>query len=134
MAAKKYGKYIVQSPVEKGEFGQEIRFIGESVYNSNFSLVLIKITEPVLMEKTPHYHDFDMYLYFLSYDPQNMEDLGAEIEIGLGKEGERHLITAPASVYVPKGMIHCPLHFKKVSKPILFVHPMLAPKYTKIEV
>jgi hypothetical protein len=85
------------------------------------------------MEKTPHYHDFDMYLYFFSYDPHNLGDLGAEIEMGFGKEGERHIITKPSSVFVPKGTIHCPLHFKKVTKPILFVHPMLAPKYTKIE-
>ena len=131
MAATKYGKYIVQSPVDKGEFGREMRFIGENVYNSNFSLVIIQITGPVLMEKTPHYHDFDMYLYFLSYDPKHMEDLGAEIEIGLGKEQERHVITAPASVYVPKGMIHCPLHFKRVDKPVLFIHCSIAPKYYK---
>jgi hypothetical protein len=133
MAANKYGKYIVSSPVEKGEFGVEQRYIGEELYKSNFSLVTICVTEPVLMEKTPHYHDFDMYLYFLSYDPNNLDDLGAEIEMGFGKEGERHIITKPSSVFVPKGTIHCPLHFKKVTKPILFVHPMMAPKYSKIE-
>jgi hypothetical protein len=72
-----------------------------------------------------------MYLYFLGKD--NMEDLGAEIEMGLGKEQEIHTITTPASVYVPKGLIHCPLNFKRVDKPILFVHAVIAPKYTKIE-
>jgi len=63
-----------------------------------------------------------------------LADLGAEIEIGMGREQERHIITTPASVYVPKGMVHCPLHFKRVDRPVLFVHPMLAPKYTKVMV
>ena len=62
-----------------------------------------------------------------------MADLGAEIDMGFGMEQEIHTITTPASVYVPKGLIHCPLHFKRVDKPILFVHAVIAPKYTKIE-
>jgi hypothetical protein len=28
-------------------------------------------------------------------------------------------------------MIHCPLRFKTVTKPILFIHATLAPKYEK---
>jgi hypothetical protein len=134
MAANKYGKYIVARTSNPGEFGPEFRFYGEEAYQSNFSMVTIRITKPVEMEKTPHYHDFDMYLYFFSYDPDNLDDLGAEIEMGFGKEREIHKITKPCSVYVPKGVIHCPLNFIKVTKPIFFVHPMLAPKYTKIEI
>ena len=134
MTATKYGRYIVRNPVEPGEFGPEMRYYGESDYQTDFSLVFITITRPTLMEKEPHYHDFDMYLYFLSYDPDHPADLGAEIEIGMGREQERHIITTPASVYVPKGMVHCPLHFKRVDRPVLFVHPMLAPRYTKVMV
>ena len=133
MAETKYGKYVVRNPIVIKEFGPMLEFSGETDYKSNFSLVIMRVTEPTLMEKSPHYHDFDMYLYFLSFDPDNMEDLGAEIEIGLGKESERHIITSPASVYIPKGMVHCPLHFKRVDKPILFIHPFLAAKYVKTE-
>ena len=84
------------------------------------------------MEEYAHSHDFDMYLHSLSYDPDNMEDLGAEIEMGLGKEQEIHVITTPASVYIPAGLIHCPLNFKRVDKPVLFVHSTLASKYYKL--
>jgi hypothetical protein len=62
-----------------------------------------------------------------------MDDLGADIEIGLGPEREIHKITTAASVFIPAGMIHCPLNFIKVSKPILFVHATLASQYTKKE-
>jgi hypothetical protein len=74
-----------------------------------------------------------MWVYFFSFDPNNMEDLGAEIEFGFGPEREIHTFTKPCSIFVPKGTIHCPLNFKKVTRPIFFVHPMLAPKYSKTE-
>lgn len=131
MTATKYGKYIIRRPVAKGGFGPELIYTGETDYKSNFTIMFLRITEPTLMEESAHSHDFDMYLYFLSFDPNNMGDLGAEIEIGLGKEQERHIITTPATVYIPKGMTHCPLEFKRVDKPVLFVHCTLASKYYK---
>jgi hypothetical protein len=132
MTATKYGKYIIRRPVAKGGFGPELIYTGETDYKSNFTIMFLRITEPTLMEESAHSHDFDMYLYFLSFDPENMGDLGAEIEIGLGKEQEIHIITTPATVYIPKGMIHCPLEFKRVDKPVLLVHCTLASKYYKM--
>jgi hypothetical protein len=81
------------------------------------------------MEDAPHSHDFDMYLYFLGVN--DLGEMDAEIEMGLGEEQEIHKITTPASVYIPKGLVHCPLKFIRVDKPILFVHATLAPKYIK---
>ncbi len=133
MAAKKYSKYVIKKPVAIGGFGPEYKFIGENDYKSNFTIMFLRITEPTLMEDAPHFHDFDMYLYFMSFDPDNMGKLDAEIELGLGKEREIYKITAPTSVYIPAGMIHCPLEFKRVDKPILLVHCTLASKYVKEE-
>ena len=78
-----------------------------------------------------HAHDFDMYIIFLGFDADNMGDLGAEIEMCLGEEEEKHIITSPTCVYIPKGMKHCPLNFKRVDKPILFIHCTLASEYKK---
>jgi hypothetical protein len=131
MTATKYGKYIVRRPVAIGGYGPELIYTGERDYNSNFTIMFLRITAPTLMEEFAHSHDFDMYLYFLSFDADNMGDLGAEIEIGLGEEQERHIITTPTTVYIPSGLVHCPLEFKRVDKPILFVHCTLASKYYK---
>jgi hypothetical protein len=133
MDTTKYGRYVIQRPPGKGGFGPEFIYTGETDYKSDFTIMFLRITEPVLMEETAHSHDFDMYLYFLSFDPDNMGDLGAEIEMGLGPEQERHIITTPASVYIPKGLVHCPLHFKRVDKPIMFVHASISSKYYKKE-
>jgi hypothetical protein len=131
MAESKYGQYIIRHPVATGGFGPELIYKGDSDYKSDFTMMVLRITKPVLMEKEEHVHDFDMYLYFLSFEADKMGDLGAEIEMGLGKEKERHIITTPASVYIPAGMIHCPLDFKRVDKPILFIHASISSKYYK---
>ncbi len=127
----KYDRYVISKPVATGGYGPEFIYTGEKEYNSNFTIMFLRITEPTLMEEFPHSHDFPIYLYFMSFDPDNMGDLGADIEIGLGPEREIHKITTTTSVYIPAGMIHCPLHFKKVTKPIMFIHASLAEKYVK---
>jgi hypothetical protein len=127
----KYSKYLITKPVAIGGYGPEFVYTGEREYKSNFTIMFLRITAPTLMEEYPHSHDFDMYLYFMSFDPDNMGELGADIEIGLGEEREVHKITAPTTVYIPTGMIHCPLEFKRVDKPVLFVHCTLASKYVK---
>ena len=133
MADTKYGRYVVRHDLKTGGYGPEYIYTGEGDYNSNFTIMFLRITEPTLMEEYAHSHDFDMYLYFHSFDADNMGDLGADIEIGLGEEREIYKITTPTSVYIPAGMIHCPLEFKRVDKPVLFVHCTLASKYVKEE-
>jgi hypothetical protein len=32
-------------------------------------------------------------------------------------------------VYIPKGLPHCPLEFKRVDRPIMFGHVMFAPGF-----
>ncbi|MCK4274153.1 MAG: hypothetical protein KAW90_04625, partial [Dehalococcoidales bacterium] len=104
MTGTKYGKYVVRHDLKIGGFGPEYIYTGEGDYNSNFTIMFLRITEPTLMEDAPHSHDFDMYLYFISLDPNDMDDLNADIEIGLGEEREIHKITHTTSVYIPAGM------------------------------
>jgi hypothetical protein len=89
------------------------------------------ISQPVVMEKEPHSHDFDEFLCFTGSDPAHAEEFGAEIELSLGKEGEKHLINKPSVICIPRDLVHCPLNFKKVTKPVLFCNVYLAPEYTR---
>ena len=131
MAKKKYSSHIYKHPIVEGDFGPKIEFTGERDFGSNFSIICLPVTAPVLMEADPHCHEFDMYITLLGLDPNGLSDLGGEVELCLGKEGEKVLITEPTSVYIPKNMIHCPLEFKVVTKPILLIHATLASKYEK---
>jgi len=132
MAEAKYAQHVFRHPVEPSKYAeQRIQFTGERDFNSDFSVIMLSVTEPMLMEEFPHSHDFDMYLTFVGFNPDGFKDLGAEIEIYLGEEQEKYVITTPTSVYIPKGMVHCPLKFVRIDRPILMLHATLAPKYKK---
>jgi hypothetical protein len=124
-----YGKYLQEHPVGKSPFGPVFTFSGEDDFKSDFSLFVIAVDHACLMEDHAHAHDFDMYLVFCGMDPKNMGDLGAEIELSFGDEGEKHVITKPTTVYIPKGLKHNPLNFKRVDKPVLFLHATIASRY-----
>lgn len=89
------------------------------------------ISQPVVLEAKPHSHDFDQFLCFLGSDPVNPQDFGADIELSLGQEGEKHVISVASVTCVPKGLIHCPLTIKKIDKPVLFCNIYLAPEYMR---
>jgi hypothetical protein len=67
-----------------------------------------------------HVHPVDEVLVYLGMDPDNPDRLGAEIEIDLGKEHERHIIDRPAAVVCPAGMPHLPLVTRWVDRPFAF--------------
>ena len=49
----------------------------------------------------------------------------------IGKELEKYVITKPTIIFVPKGLAHTPLDFRKIVKPVLFSAILLTPKFTK---
>lgn len=138
MAEKKYEKYIIKEPLYKGERSQVIHVCGEddcagSIFQDFPADVTgTYITEPFIMSPEPHAHDYDQLLCFLGGNPLNFFDFDAEIELSLGEESEKYLIDTTSIVYIPKGLMHTPLEFKKVNKPVLFMHICFAPQYERV--
>jgi hypothetical protein len=144
MTETKYGKYVIREPIDdkynppfppKGRpipnFPPFLHFFGEKYCkDANIMISLMCITEPFLMREDPHSHDVDKYMRFLGGNPVNIRDFGAEVELYLGEEGERYVIDTPTMVYVPKGLIHNPLNFKRINKPIMFMDITVTPKCT----
>lgn len=64
-----------------------------------------------------HVHDYDEIVIHLGTDPDNQEELGGEIEFMVG--GQPLIINKTSAVYVPKGVPHGPLTWKKYEKPHL---------------
>ena len=89
------------------------------------------ISGPTMMIDEPHLHDFDEFLVFLGNNPADPKDFNAEIEFSFGVERETHKIDSAAVVCVPRGIVHCPLNFKKIGRPILFSVVYLAPDYER---
>ncbi len=100
-----------------------VLYCDESFGNKNFWMYWKCIEKPYTDETETHKHDFDQYLVFLGGDPRNMLELGGEVEFTLSLNGvlkEVHTFTQYTSVYIPAGLYHCPLIFKKVTRPIIF--------------
>ncbi len=68
----------------------------------------------------PHVHPYTEFLLFMGADCNDLSDLGAECEMYMGKEMEKHVITTPTIVIQPKEHAHCPLIVNKQDKPWIF--------------
>jgi len=74
-------------------------------------------------------HPYNECLVFAGLDPNDPHYLGAEIEIALGPDYERHIIDVPSIVCVPEGLPHGPIVTKKVEKPFAHYSIGLAKSY-----
>ncbi|MCK4273718.1 MAG: hypothetical protein KAW90_02410 [Dehalococcoidales bacterium] len=68
-----------------------------------------------------HYHPEAEILCFLSLDPDDLNYLGAELELGMGKDYERHIFNTPTVAICPAGFPHLPLITRWVDKPYGFI-------------
>ncbi|MGD0915136.1 MAG: hypothetical protein ABSB22_01650 [Thermodesulfobacteriota bacterium] len=144
MADTKYSQYVIRKPIDYGDkiyydigyYGPNVWYKGED-YKNDFTMIFVRVEESMIMEEYSHVHDFDMYLWLLPLEPNNMEDLGCEVELvfGSGGEEEKHVLTKTGSFFVPKGIVHGPFTFRNVTKPVLLVHACTgAADYYKTEV
>ena len=136
MTEKKYDKYIIREPLEKMTVPgihvcAEDDCTGSKFPNFPAELTSVLVTEPKTMNPNPHAHDYDQFLCFLGANTGNFYEFDAEIEVVLGEEGESNIVDTSSIVYLPKGLVHCPIHFKRVGKPVLFIHLCFAPEYTR---
>jgi hypothetical protein len=133
MSDSQYSKYIIREPSMRTPHVDITHPIvafnrGRSDFpDVNFSINWEVIAKPFVMEKAGHTHDWDQLLCFIGGNSQDFFDFGAEIEFYLGDE--RFFINTTTLVWIPKGLVHGPLEFKKIHKPIMFNNIVLAAKY-----
>lgn len=87
--------------------------------------------KPFFLDRVQHRHAKDEYLVFLGASFPNVFDFDARIEFTLGKgeETETFVITKPTIIRIPAGTYHCPLNFKEVNKPVLFLATLFTPMF-----
>jgi hypothetical protein len=137
----KYAKYfttdikedsIMPDQIPGPSFGfRGARIIPEAKANFGWNV----IHKPYFIDRVTHVHEGDEYLAFLGGQvPDCFSNFDAEIDFYVGKEQELYTITEPTVVYIPKGLLHCPLDFRKVNKPLLFVMILLTPKFALTDI
>jgi hypothetical protein len=68
-----------------------------------------------------HTHPEEEILCFVGLDPNDINYLGAELELGMGPDYERHIFNKPTVAICPKGFPHLPLITRWVDKPYGFM-------------
>jgi hypothetical protein len=140
MFAKYVRKGIVTKPTPHPEVSAPRLGLksGGEFGNIDFSMSWWAITEPFVMVTDCHKHDFDQFIIFAGGNLTNMPDLGGVVELGLSEDGkniETQVITEATTIFVPAGLYHGPLNFKKIndpSKPILFHDLFFSPDYRRV--
>ncbi len=130
MENSKYGKYIVtdlkmsrnttpEYEAMYARWAKRILWMDDDAVPGAFQMNCSWYLRPPdikTKEMVPHVHDYGEIIGFFGGNPESPYDLGAEIEFWL--EDEMHVLTTSAMIFVPKGMKHCPLIFRKIDRPV----------------
>lgn len=79
----------------------------------------------------PHSHEFDEVIGFFGTDKNNLNDLGATIELWI--DNEKNIITETFLAFIPKGIVHCPLKILDIERPVFHFATMQGTNYTGTE-
>jgi hypothetical protein len=128
MADTKYGQYFIRG-AKPGEtrpaFVDAIAYLDDDVVKDSlyFNCVFIR---PDNMPRVhgPHTHPHQEILGYFGIDPDNPFELGAEIELSMGEELEKHVFNQSTLVYIPPNTIHCPIRYLKIERPFMFIYSM----------
>ena len=125
---------LKEKPLTDTILSPTISFRGDSdLPGAGINMGFRYYVKPFKMELQSHHHDVDEYLFFLGGQlPDLTANFDAEIEIFLGPEYEKHIITKPCILYIPKGLEHNPMDIKRVGKPLLFMPLLLSPYFNGV--
>jgi hypothetical protein len=79
----------------------------------------------------PHMHKYPELFMHLGTDPENPMELGAEVEMCMGPEMEKHIITKSTIMFLPANFPHSPWRILKVTRPFLIVTVNQSPLHTE---
>ncbi|HJX13570.1 MAG TPA: hypothetical protein VJ377_08600 [Dehalococcoidales bacterium] len=132
MAGRKYEKHIVTKfapglalpefrgkPGEPTERSHFMMWLGDGVVKGSPYVEAVWLWPAAADPKggfPQHVHGHDEIIGFFGTDTSKVLELGGEIEFWL--EDERYLLTRSCLIYVPGGMKHCPIVFRRIERPI----------------
>lgn len=130
MVSTRYDQYVINGPFKTIDHYTGTSLLSHNgEYNADVCIGYHCLADTRYKAERAHTHDFHELLCFIGGNPTDINDFGAEIEISLGEEQEKHLITSTSVVSIPPGLMHCPLIIKKVTKPVVFLEISLTRKW-----
>jgi hypothetical protein len=125
--------FLKESERQRGRKNSRQVFVpGKKIqgFDLNFILGVFESTGDWAPEWGAHTHPFDELLVFFGFS-NDLNYLGSEMELSMGREREKHAFDSPVVVVAPKNLPHCPLITKKVYQPFGHFHIALGERYIK---
>jgi quercetin dioxygenase-like cupin family protein len=118
-----YEKYLVREPIYMDGIRTRVGPKGPATMYMCNDLVpeadlyidyrwLFEVPEPYIFE---HTHDYEEIVMEIGSNPDNPEDLGAEMEFHIG--GQPFTFSTTTAIYIPKGIKHGPLTWNRIDRP-----------------
>ena len=150
--SKLYEKYIVRNPYLLPVVGNDLhpysKKIASEIGHTGLPIVwsedrLIKdcktilefglVKEDMMLPSGPgqvgmaHVHDYNEIFVFTGMNPDDITDLGAEIEYWVGEDDnlEKLVFDTSSCLFMPAGLAHHPMIFKNVKRPVMLITVML---------
>jgi len=126
-------KLVFTASTMGGANAKQLVFVGGddmAGINLNFIVGVYDTVGDWAPNRGAHIHPFDEVLIFFGYDPEDMNYLGSEMNLALGKEQEPHRFSECMAIPVLKGVPHNPLLTEKVFRPFGHFHLALSTKYS----
>jgi len=97
--------------------------------NVNFQIRFTHVSVPFEGSEPPHSHEFDQVMLWVPCT-DDLTAYDAETELYLGEEGEKYVINRTTALYIPAGLVHCPIRHTRVGTPFFFVNCPMSPEYS----
>ena len=95
---------------------KRVIYIDDRIIPGSFYVEAVWVVGSVPEIHPEHHHDHEEILGFVGSNMEDRDDLGAEIDFVL--DGEKLTITKTCFIYVPAGVKHGGLHFRKIDRPV----------------
>lgn len=134
MSKKKYSKYVktLEFKEKRSDFYRQGTKIGSDFLGFDLQVELGTYIAPGRIGRNPgkpHVHNFDQVMLWLGVDTDDIGDLDSEVELCLGEDLERHIITTSTAVFVPKGTPHYPATINRIDKKFLYIEISYTKRY-----
>ncbi len=95
---------------------KRIIYMDDRIVPGSFYVEAVWVVGSVPKVHPVHYHDHDEIVGFVGSKMDDLNDLGAEIDFII--DGEKTTITKTCFIYVPAGVKHGGLHFRRIDRPV----------------
>jgi hypothetical protein len=123
----KYDQYILVPEIKQFQDLQVFEIKGKDMRGFDWALQMAPIDAINLMNESGAVNADRTKAYIGA--PDNVKDIGTEIEISMGTEQEAYKIDAASVTYIPKGIPHRQRVLKKAAKASFALTLTLPPKY-----